>query len=64
MELSASVLNFVLDAHSIPQNEETLHLLAESKYFTKLDIRSGHWQVEMDEADKHQIAFHVEPLRF
>ena len=37
----------VKDAYAIPRIEESLHLLAGAKYFSKLDLRSGYWQVEM-----------------
>ena len=42
----------VKDAYAIPRIEDTLHLLAGSRYFTKLDLRSGYWQVELREKDK------------
>ena len=49
----------VLDAYAIPRVEDSLHLLAGSKYFTKLDLRSGYWQVELEEDDKCRTAFQV-----
>ena len=54
----------ITDAYPIPKVEETLHLLAGSKYFTKLDLRSGYWQVEIREDDKSKTAFHVGALGF
>ena len=33
-------------------------------YSSKLDLRSGHWQVESDEAGKHKPAFSVENMGF
>ena len=54
----------ITDAYPIPKVEETLHLLAGSKYFTKLDLRSGYWQVEIHEDDESKTAFHVGALGF
>ncbi len=54
----------VKDAYAIPRIEDTLHLLAGSKYFSKLDLRSGYWQVEMKEEDKKKTAFQVGTLGF
>ena len=54
----------VTDAYAIPRVEDTLHLLAGAKYFSKLDLRSGYWQVEIKEEDKHKTAFQVGGLGF
>ena len=54
----------VKDAYSLPRTEETIDSLAGSKYFSKLDLRSGYWQVEIREEDKHKTAFTVDPLGF
>ena len=54
----------VLDAYAIPRVEDSLHLLAGSKYFSKLDLRSGYWQVELEEDDKCRTAFQVGNLGF
>ena len=52
------------DAYSLPRIEETIDSLSGSKYFSKLDLRSGYWQVEIKEADKFKTAFSAGPLCF
>ena len=54
----------IKDAYAIPRIEDSLHLLAGSKYFSKLDLRSGYWQVEVKEEDKAKTAFKVGTLGF
>ena len=44
--------------------EDTLHLLTGSKYFSKLDLKAGYWQVELEEKDKEKTAFQVGGLGF
>ena len=47
----------IKDAYAIPRTEDSLHLLAGTKYFSKLDLRSGYWQVEVAEEAKCKTAF-------
>ena len=54
----------VTDAYAIPRIDDTLHLLAGAKYFSKLDLKCGYWQVELKEDDKAKTAFQVGPLGF
>ena len=54
----------IKDAYSLPRIEETLDCLEGSIIFTSLDLKSGYWQVEMDEASKPLTAFTVGPLGF
>jgi hypothetical protein len=54
----------IKDAYALPRIEESLDCLAGSKYFSSLDLRSGYYQVEVDEADKGKTAFTVGPLGF
>jgi uncharacterized membrane protein SirB2 len=39
------------ESYAIPKVEDTLHLLAGSRYFSKLDLKCGYWQVELEEED-------------
>ena len=57
-------LRTIKDAHAIPRIDDTLHLLAGAKLFSKLDLKCGYWQVELKEDDKVKTAFQVGPLGF
>ena len=52
------------DAYAIPRVDDTLHLLSGAKYFTKLELRSRYWQVEIKEEDKEKTAFQVGTMGF
>ena len=54
----------IKDAYAIPGVDGTVHLLAGAKYFTKLDLRSGYWQVEIKDEDKKKTAFRVGTMGF
>ena len=54
----------IKDAYAIPRIDDTLHLLAGAKYFSKLDLKCGYWQVELKEEDKAKTAFQAGPLGF
>lgn len=45
------------DAYTMPNLQEKLRCFAGSKYFTLLDLRSGYWQIEMEEKSKQYTAF-------
>ena len=47
-----------------PRIDETLDCLGGSIIFTSLDLKSGYWQVEMDEMSKQLTTFTVGPLGF
>ena len=44
-------------AHPLPRIDDILDSLRDSKYFTTLDLRSGYWQISVDEHDRHKTAF-------
>ena len=52
------------DAYSLPRIDETLDCLGGATIFTSLDLKSGYWQVEMEEESKPLTAFTVGPLGF
>ena len=54
----------IRDAYHIPRVDESIEALAGSSWFTSLDLRSGYWQVELEETDKRKTAFNVGPLGF
>ena len=54
----------IKDAYSLPRIDEMLDYLGGSIIFSSLDLKSGYWQVEMDEMSKQLTAFTVGPLGF
>ena len=54
----------VKDSYSLPRIEDTLDSLNSTVWFTALDLKSGYWQVNMDEASRPLMAFTVGPLGF
>lgn len=53
----------IKDAYALPNLEETFSALRGSKWFSVLDLKSGYYQIELEEKDKHKTAF-VCPLGF
>ena len=47
----------VRDQYSIPKIEDTLHAMNGAHWFSCLDLKSGYYQIEMAEEDKHKTAF-------
>ncbi|UYV61067.1 K02A2.6-like, partial [Cordylochernes scorpioides] len=47
----------VKDVYPIPRIDDVMDTLQGSRYFTPIDLRSGYWQVEIEEQDKKKTAF-------
>ena len=56
-------LQTIKDAYSLPKLEDTFCALSGSQWFSVLDLKSGYYQIEVEEADKPRTAF-VCPLGF
>ncbi|CAI5672770.1 unnamed protein product [Oreochromis niloticus] len=56
-------LQTIKDAYSLPKLEDTFSALNGSQWFSVLDLKSGYYQIEVEEADKPKTAF-VCPLGF
>ena len=52
------------DAYSLPQIDEMLDCLNGTVWFTSSDLKSGYWQVEMEEDCKALTAFTIRSLGF
>ena len=60
-ELNARTIK---DAYSLPRIKESLDCLNGACIFTSLDLKSGYWQVELDDDSIPLTAFTVGPLGF
>ena len=54
----------IKDSYNLPRIEDTLGSLNGAVWFMALDLKSGYWQVKMDEASKPLMAFNVGLLGF
>ena len=54
----------VKDTYSLPHIDKTLDSLQSSQWFSSLDLKSGYWQVKMNEESKPLTAFTSGPLGF
>ncbi|KAF9745490.1 Retrovirus-related Pol polyprotein from transposon opus, partial [Nosema granulosis] len=48
-----------LDRYSLPSIEQMLYDLRGMKYFSKLDLKDGFFQIPLAEKDKHKTAFRI-----
>ena len=51
----------IRDSYALPRIDETLQALNGAKWFSSLDLRSGYWQIDVAEKDKHKTAFVLPP---
>ena len=54
----------IKDAQTLPRIEDSLDSLNGAVIFTSLDLKSGYWQVELDEDSIPYTAFTIGPLGF
>eukprot|EP00745_Piridium_sociabile_P007807 TRINITY_DN15246_c0_g3_i2.p1 TRINITY_DN15246_c0_g3~~TRINITY_DN15246_c0_g3_i2.p1 ORF type:complete len:396 (+),score=52.72 TRINITY_DN15246_c0_g3_i2:101-1288(+) len=47
----------ITDAEPIPDQEQLFAGLANAKYFTKIDLTKGYWQIPVNDKDRHKTAF-------
>ncbi|UYV70284.1 hypothetical protein LAZ67_7002373 [Cordylochernes scorpioides] len=47
----------VKDVYPFPRIDDVMDTLQGSKYFSAIDLKSGYWQVEIEERDKEKTAF-------
>lgn len=52
------------DSFSLPRLDETMDALIGAKYFSKLDLKSGYYQIPMHESHKERTAFSAGSLGF
>ena len=54
----------IKDTYSLPRIEESLDCLNRARIFSSLDLKSGYWQVKLDDDSIPLTAFTVGPLGF
>ena len=54
----------VKDKYPLPRIDETIDYLHGAKFFSTLDLFSGYWQIEIEEADKQKKAFTTDEDHF
>ena len=53
-----------MDSYHLPQIQEVLERLVGAGYFSCLDLKSGFWQIKMEEMSKQYTTFTVGNLGF
>ena len=54
----------IKDGYALPRIDDTLDCLHGARWFSTLDLKSGYWQVELEEEVKPLTAFTMGPLGF
>ena len=57
-------LRTVKDSYALPRIDELIDNLAGNTYFSSLDMRSGYYQVEVEDNDQAKTAFTTGPMGF
>ena len=47
------------DAYPLPRMQETMESMVGARHFSCMDLKSGFWQVQMDEESRQYTAFRV-----
>lgn len=45
------------DVYPLPRIDDTLDRLSNAKYFSSMDLKTGYWQIQVDERDREKTAF-------
>ncbi|GBN54240.1 Retrovirus-related Pol polyprotein from transposon 297 [Araneus ventricosus] len=43
--------------YPLPRIDDTLDCLSKAEYFSSMDLYTGYWQIEVDEADREKTSF-------
>jgi len=45
------------DVYPLPRIDDALDCIKDAQFFSSMDLQSGYWQIEVDEADREKTAF-------